>query len=89
MILGAQRAIQHFKPIIWTENVDYFDKGDTSFLAIMDQLNYACGKAQNAPNDLICTDKSGAGNQVGDGVVVQQPQAAGAEGGSGEQRQEL
>ena len=71
VIIGAQRVIMHFKPIIWTENVDYFDKGDTSFLAIMDQLNYACGKAQNAPNDLICTDKNGEGNQVG--PAPQQP----------------
>ena len=26
VIMGAQRAIMHFKPIIWTENVDYFEK---------------------------------------------------------------
>eukprot|EP00392_Amoebophrya_sp_AT5.2_P005513 g5522.t1 len=64
VIMGAQKVIQHFKPIIWTENVPYFESNDTGLLAIMDQLNYACGKAQNAPNDLICTDKSGEGNQI-------------------------
>ncbi|CAD7934069.1 unnamed protein product [Amoebophrya sp. A25] len=75
VIMGAQRAIMHYKPIIWTENVDYFERNDTSFLALMDQLNYACGKAQNAPNDLICTDKTGQGNQVNE--VFSTPSAGG------------
>jgi hypothetical protein len=55
--------IFQWKPIIWSENVDYFQSQDTKFLAIMDQLNYACAKAENAPNDLICTDKDGNGHQ--------------------------
>jgi len=64
VITGAQGVIQTFKPVIWTENVAYFESKDTSFIALMDQLEYACGMAQNAPNDLICTDKFGRGHQV-------------------------
>ena len=64
VIIGMQNMIQAFKPIIWSENVDYFDKGDTQFITIMAQLNYTCGKAQNAPNDLICTNKDGEGHQI-------------------------
>lgn len=66
VIMGAQQTIRHFKPIIWTENVAYFQsKGeDTSLLQVMDQLEYACAGAQNAPNDLVCTDKHGRGHQV-------------------------
>merc|ERR1711865_1434 len=63
VITGAQRAIYHYKPIIWSENVDYFEKGDTQFIGIMDQLEYACAKSQSAPHDLICTDKHGRGHQ--------------------------
>jgi len=64
VIIGMQGMIQTFKPIIWSENVDYFDKGDTQFIEIMAQLKYVCGKAQNAPNDLICTHQDGEGHQV-------------------------
>ena len=39
-------------------------KQDTGFIGIMDQMDYACGMAQNAPNDLICTNKNGEGHQV-------------------------
>lgn len=67
VIFGASEAIRTYKPIIWTENVPYFESEgrDTSFLYLMDQLDYACAKAQNAPNDLICTNKNGEGHQVG------------------------
>lgn len=76
VIMGAQKAIMHFKPIVWSENVEYFEKGDTGFLGIMAQLNYQCGKAQNAPNDLICTDKDGQGNQVAEVFQSSPTQAA-------------
>merc|ERR550534_640427 len=58
VIIGARTIIWHFKPIIWTENVAYFSSNgqDTSFLQVMDELEYACAQAQNAPNDIICTD---------------------------------
>lgn len=66
VITGAQQTIRHFKPIIWTENVAYFSsKGqDSSLLQVMDQLEYSCAAAQNAPNDVICTDKHGRGHQI-------------------------
>eukprot|EP00928_Gymnodinium_smaydae_P062184 TRINITY_DN46103_c0_g1_i1.p1 TRINITY_DN46103_c0_g1~~TRINITY_DN46103_c0_g1_i1.p1 ORF type:complete len:510 (+),score=83.05 TRINITY_DN46103_c0_g1_i1:43-1572(+) len=63
IIHGAQRAIYHYKPIIWSENADYFEKGDTMFLAAMDSLEYTCAKVQSAPQDLMCTDKHGRGHQ--------------------------
>jgi FkbM family methyltransferase len=64
VVLGASQVIQSFKPIIWTENVAYFEGGNTEFLAIMEQFNYGCAKAQNAPNDIVCTDKTGQGHQI-------------------------
>jgi len=63
VVLGAQRAIYHYRPIIWSENVDYFEKGDTKFISIMDQLEYVCAKVQSAPTDVLCTDKHGRGHQ--------------------------
>jgi len=66
VIAGARLVVQHFKPIIWTENVAYFSSNgqDTSFLQLMDELEYACAQAQNAPNDIICTDRYGRGHQI-------------------------
>jgi len=66
VIGGARQVIMRFKPIIWTENVAYFSsKGqDTSFLQLMDELEYVCAQAQNAPNDVICTDRNGRGHQI-------------------------
>jgi FkbM family methyltransferase len=64
VVLGAAQVIQTFKPIIWTENVAYYESGDTAFLSIVDQLGYACAKAQNAPNDIVCTDRNGQGHQI-------------------------
>jgi len=65
VILGSLLAIQQFRPIIWTENVSYFESNgtDTSFLQIMNQFQYDCGKAQNSPNDLVCTSRQGFGGQ--------------------------
>jgi len=66
VLMGAQQTIRHFKPIIWTENVAYFSsKGqDVGLLQIMDQLDYTCAGAQNAPNDVVCTNKNGEGHQI-------------------------
>lgn len=66
VIAGARQAVWHFKPIIWTENVAYFSSNgkDTSFLQLMDELQYACAQAQNAPNDIVCTDRQGRGHQL-------------------------
>ncbi|CAJ1379986.1 unnamed protein product [Effrenium voratum] len=66
VIAGARQAVQIFKPIIWSENVAYFSsKGqDVSFLQLMDELEYTCAGAQNAPNDIICTDRQGRGHQI-------------------------
>lgn len=66
VIAGARLVVQHFKPIIWTENVAYFSSNgqDVSFLQLMDELEYACAQAQNAPNDIVCTDRYGRGHQI-------------------------
>jgi FkbM family methyltransferase len=64
VVLGASQVIQSYKPIIWTENVGYFESGNTDFLAIMEHFNYGCARAQNAPNDIVCTDKTGQGHQI-------------------------
>merc|ERR1719277_2590508 len=66
VIAGARLVVWHFKPIIWTENVAYFSSNgkDTSFLQLMDELEYSCAQAQNAPNDIICTDRHGRGHQI-------------------------
>lgn len=66
VIAGARSVVQMFKPIIWSENVAYFSsKGqDVSFLQLMDELEYNCAGAQNAPNDIICTDRHGRGHQI-------------------------
>jgi len=66
VIAGARQLVYYFKPIIWTENVAYFASNgqDTSFLQLMDELEYSCSQAQNAPNDIICTDRHGRGHQI-------------------------
>lgn len=66
VIAGAAQVVQRFRPIIWTENVAYFSSNgqDTSLLALMEQLEYTCAKAQNAPNDVVCTDAHGRGHQI-------------------------
>lgn len=65
VVRGARLAIRQFSPIIWTENVAYFESNgtDISFLRLMDEMDYTCGKAQNSPNDLVCMRKSG-GHQI-------------------------
>jgi len=66
VIAGARQTVLRFRPIIWTENVAYFSSNgqDTSFLQLMDELEYQCAQAQNAPNDVICTDRQGRGHQI-------------------------
>eukprot|EP00928_Gymnodinium_smaydae_P073066 TRINITY_DN56324_c0_g1_i1.p1 TRINITY_DN56324_c0_g1~~TRINITY_DN56324_c0_g1_i1.p1 ORF type:complete len:643 (+),score=133.29 TRINITY_DN56324_c0_g1_i1:51-1979(+) len=66
VIAGARQVILRFRPIIWTENVAYFSSQgqDTSFLQLMDELEYTCAQAQNAPNDIVCTDRHGRGQQI-------------------------
>ncbi|KAF4653239.1 hypothetical protein FOL47_010618 [Perkinsus chesapeaki] len=58
---GALRTLETFHPIVWSENVDYFEKEDLSFIALMDSLDYTCAKASAAPTDLVCQDKYGRG----------------------------
>lgn len=63
VVQGAQRTIALHRPIVWAENADYFDRQDTRFIAAMHQLGYICGKAESAPQDLICSDAQGRGHQ--------------------------
>lgn len=66
VIAGARQLIERFKPIVWTENVAYFSsKGeDTSLLQLFEQLDYGCAQAENAPNDIVCTNRQGLGHQI-------------------------
>lgn len=64
VVRGARNTIMALRPIIWAENVAYFDKQDTSFLAEMHGLEYGCGKSESAPQDIICTDALGRGHQT-------------------------
>mmetsp|Transcript_12529 Transcript_12529/g.30762 ORF Transcript_12529/g.30762 Transcript_12529/m.30762 type:complete len:572 (-) Transcript_12529:151-1866(-) len=64
VIQGAVEVMRRFKPIVWSENVPYFESGDTQFVGLMQSLGYGCAKAQNAPNDLVCVDSSGQGHQI-------------------------
>ncbi len=61
VIRGAVRTLSVFRPVIWTENTEYFDSGDTSFIALLDELDYTCAKAAVAPNDLICQHRATLG----------------------------
>ena len=46
--------IEKYHPVVWSENIDYFEKGDTQFIDYMQGMGYACEAAKNAINDLIC-----------------------------------
>lgn len=63
VIQGARATIEREMPIVWAENVEYFEKQDTAFIAEMHQLGYICGKSESAPQDLICSDAQGRGHQ--------------------------
>ncbi|CAJ1400492.1 unnamed protein product [Effrenium voratum] len=66
VVRGALGVISHFRPIIWAENLAYFDSGgkDTEFLQALAVVGYQCAKAESAPGDMICTDAGGQGHQV-------------------------
>lgn len=61
---GAAAVIRAFKPIVWSENIAYFDSNgkDVEFLGLMANLGYACSKIEVAPTDLLCTDAQGQGH---------------------------
>ena len=59
VIKGARRVLTELRPIVWVENVDYFEKQDVSFLQLMESFAYSCWKSLNAGNDLICEPLSG------------------------------
>lgn len=63
VIEGARATIAAQLPIVWAENVGYFDRQDLGFIAVMHELGYACGKSEAAPQDLICTEAQGRGHQ--------------------------
>ncbi|CAJ1349003.1 unnamed protein product [Effrenium voratum] len=69
VVRGALGVISHFRPIIWAENLAYFDSGgkDTEFLQALAVVGYQCAKAESAPGDMICTD---AGEQMRGGPSV-------------------
>ena len=60
VLLGAIEILKKFKPIVWVENVAWFESGDASLLKLMDRESYRCWKSTHAGNDLICEPKDGS-----------------------------
>ena len=59
VIRGAVRVLKELKPIVWVENVDFFDHKNTDFLRLMESVEYSCWKSLHAGNDLVCEPVSG------------------------------
>ena len=61
VIKGAMDVIKKFSPIIWVENVAYFETRDTTLLNFLDtNMGYLCWKSLSAGNDLVCEPKDGS-----------------------------
>lgn len=59
VINGSHRILKQLKPIVWVENVDFFELKNLDFINLMASLQYTCWKSLNAGNDLICEPLSG------------------------------
>jgi FkbM family methyltransferase len=59
VVNGALRVMRELRPIVWAENVDFFESKNPQFLNLMASLDYRCWKSLNAGNDLICEPVSG------------------------------
>ena len=59
VIRGAEKVLRDLKPIVWVENVEYFESNKTEFLSLMRDNAYLCWKSLSAGNDLICEPKTG------------------------------
>jgi hypothetical protein len=59
VINGSHRILKQLKPIVWVENVDFFESKNLNFINLMASLQYTCWKSLNAGNDLICEPLSG------------------------------
>jgi FkbM family methyltransferase len=61
VLRGATRVLREFKPIVWVENVAFFEKADRTFLNwIQTQMAYLCHLSVNAGNDLVCEPSDGS-----------------------------
>ena len=60
VMIGAVRTLTEFRPIVWVENVDWFERGDRAFLNWMESVGYVCWKSLSAGNDLVCEPKDGS-----------------------------
>ena len=59
VIRGAERVLKELKPVVWVENVEFFETKSLTFINHMRSLQYVCLKSLNAGNDLICEPSSG------------------------------
>ena len=59
VVRGALKVLQKFQPIVWSENVGWFEKKDPAFLNLMEEIGYRCWKSLSAGNDLVCEPRSG------------------------------
>jgi FkbM family methyltransferase len=61
VLKGAIRVLKELKPIVWVENVAFFDKGDRTFLNWMQiDMGYVCHVSSNAGNDFVCEPGDGS-----------------------------
>ena len=60
VIRGSVKILSLLKPVVWVENVAFFDSGDKSLLNLMDSMSYLCWKSLSAGNDLVCEPKDGS-----------------------------
>ena len=60
VLRGAVKCLNELKPIVWAENLDYFEKNDFSFLRFMKDNGYFCWNSLSAGNDLVCEPVDGS-----------------------------
>jgi FkbM family methyltransferase len=61
VLRGSFLVLQQLKPIVWVENVAFFESGDRTLLSFIEaSLDYVCWKSLSAGNDLICEPKDGS-----------------------------
>jgi len=63
VVRGSVEILKNLKPIVWVENVAFFDHGDTALIEFMKSVEYICWKSLSAGNDLICEPGDGSRSQ--------------------------
>ena len=60
VVVGAVNSLAKFRPIIWSENVDWFESKNATFINQMVKIGYKCWQSTHAGNDLICEPNDGS-----------------------------